>query len=84
MDYNKLYAQEAQLLDRFFVNKKPKSLPYSVERFGATRLVRVNPKYVCYPIDVPLGVSLADLKRIQADIERIIFNHRRCPGWHRR
>ena len=56
MDYNKLYAQEAQLLDRFFVNKKPKSLPYSVERFGATRLVRVNPKYVCYPIDVPLGV----------------------------
>lgn len=80
MDYNKLYAQEAQLLDRLFLNKKPKSLPYSVERFGATRLVRVNPKYVCYPIDVPLGVSLSDLKRIQADIERIIFNNRSRYG----
>ena len=68
MDYNKLYAQEAQLLDRFFLNKKPKSLPYSVERAGVGRLVRLNPKYVCYPIDVPLGVSLADLKRVQADI----------------
>ncbi len=80
MDYSKLYAQEAQLLDRFFLNKKPKSLPYSVERAGVGRLVRLNPKYVCYPIDVPLGVSLADLKRVQADIERIIFDNRSRYG----
>jgi len=80
MDYNKLYAQEAQLLDRFFLNKKPKSLPYSVERAGVGRLVRLNPKYVCYPIDVPLGVSLADLKRVQSDLERIIFNNRSKNG----
>ena len=80
MDYNKLYAQEAQLLDRFFLNKKPKLLPYSVERAGVGRLVRLNPKYVCYPIDVPLGVSLADLKRVQSDLERIIFNNRSKHG----
>lgn len=46
MDYNKLYAVEAQLLDKFFANKIPKSLPYSVKRIKDTRLVQVNPKYV--------------------------------------
>ena len=80
MDYNKLYAVEAQLLDKFFANKIPKSLPYSVKRIKDTRLVQVNPKYVCYPIHVPLGVSLADLKRVQADLERIIFDNRSRYG----
>ena len=80
MDYSKLYGVEAQLLDKFFANKIPKSLPYSVKRIKDTRLVQVNPKYVCYPIHVPLGVSLADLKRVQADLERIIFDNRSRYG----
>lgn len=80
MDYSKLYGVEAQLLDKFFANKIPKSLPYSVKRIKETRLVQVNPKYVCYPIHVPLGVSLADLKRVQADLERIIFDNRSRYG----
>ena len=80
MDYSKLYGVEAQLLDKFFANKIPKSLPYSVKRIKETRLVQVNPKYVCYPIYVPLGVSLADLKRVQSDLERIIFDNRSRYG----
>ena len=80
MDYNKLYAVEAQLLDKFFVNKLPKALPYFVKRATVGRSVLINPKYVCYPIHVPLGASLADLKRVQSDLERIIFDNRSRYG----
>lgn len=80
MDYNKLYAVEAQLLDSFFAKKQPRRLPYSVKRAAVGRSVLLNPKYVCYPIDVPLGVSLGDLKRAQADLERIIFDNRSKHG----
>lgn len=78
---NELYKQEALLIDTFFVSRRPKSLEYSIARRNNVRLVRLNPKYACYPIDVPIGVSLRDLKNSQADLARVIHAHRAKHGF---
>lgn len=85
-NFKKLYEAESTLIDTFFAQHRPKPLPYSIKRWingpsKGKRKSQLNPKYMCYYIDIPLGASISELKRAQNDLAVVIYNNRSRFGF---